>query len=231
LSAELALRLCEIGAAIACMQQSAEHLAGPRDERRLFALRLVFALALAAGLASGLSALALALLSALALRRFRGPYNRGSDRMTLLALACISIARLAPSPHAAELALGYLALQLLLSYFVSGVAKLASAEWRAGRALIELFAVSSYPASESLRGLARYPRALALLGYATLFFELAFPLALVDARALAVALVAAASFHLANAALLGLNRFVWAWLAAFPALIWLQGRVEVALSR
>ena len=35
------------------------------------------------------------------------------------------------------------------------------------------------------------------------------------------ALALAAVFHTANACLFGLNRFLWAWLAAFPALIWL----------
>jgi hypothetical protein len=31
----------------------------------------------------------------------------------------------------------------------------------------------------------------------------------------------AACFHLANAALLGLNRFLWVWVAAYPALYWI----------
>lgn len=229
MSPELALRLCELGTGLACAQQSAEHLVADRDERRIFAPRLALALALALGFAPGAVALGSALLSALALRRFRGPYNGGSDRMTLLALVCIATARLAPTQRIAELALGYLALQLLLSYFAAGIAKLASREWREGRALAELFSISIYPASESLRGLARHRSILAALSHATLLFELAFPLALTDSRLLAAALCAATAFHLANAVLLGLNRFVWSWIAAFPALIWLQGRIEAAL--
>jgi hypothetical protein len=46
-------------------------------------------------------------------------------------------------------------------------------------------------------------------------FECAFPLALIDARLLSLLGIA---FHVVNARVLGLNRFLWAWLAAYPAL-------------
>jgi hypothetical protein len=56
-------------------------------------------------------------------------------------------------------------------------------------------------------------------------FEVLFPLALVSQVSLIVALVVAAGFHLANACVFGLNRFFGIWLAAYPSLIWLQGRI------
>lgn len=58
-----------------------------------------------------------------------------------------------------------------------------------------------------------------------MLFELAFPLALATRPTLVAALALAALFHLANACLFGLNRFFWTWLAVYPALIWLQGRL------
>jgi hypothetical protein len=39
------------------------------------------------------------------------------------------------------------------------------------------------------------------------------------------ALGIAVLFHLANACLFGLNRFVWVWIAAYPAILWLQSRL------
>jgi hypothetical protein len=48
---------------------------------------------------------------------------------------------------------------------------------------------------------------------------------LVSQVSLIVALVVAAGFHLANACVFGLNRFFGIWLAAYPSLIWLQGRI------
>jgi len=38
-----------------------------------------------------------------------------------------------------------------------------------------------------------------------------------------IALAIGAAFHLANAFAFGLNRFLWAWLAAYPAL-WFWAR-------
>jgi len=32
-------------------------------------------------------------------------------------------------------------------------------------------------------------------------------------------------FHLGNACIFGLNRFFWVWLAAYPSILWLQGRI------
>jgi len=46
-----ALRLTEILLAMALIQQSAEHLGGPRDERRLFLPRLALAVGLLTGIA------------------------------------------------------------------------------------------------------------------------------------------------------------------------------------
>jgi hypothetical protein len=58
-----------------------------------------------------------------------------------------------------------------------------------------------------------------------ILFELAFPLTLLSQEALIAGLVIAAVFHLANAALFGLNRFFWTWLAVYPAILWLQDRL------
>jgi hypothetical protein len=54
--------------------------------------------------------------------------------------------------------------------------------------------------------------------WTVLALECAFPLVLVVPGAAWVLLPAAAAFHLANAIVLGLDRFLWAWLAAYPAL-------------
>ena len=61
------------------------------------------------------------------------------------------------------------------------------------------------------------------LSVAVILFEVVFPLALISLLTTALALALAAGFHLSNALFLGLNRFVWAWISAYPALIWAQG--------
>ncbi len=221
----LALRLTEILLALALIQQSAEHIAGPRDEKRLFLPRLALGMGLLAGIAPALVLGALWLQGLWILRRFDGVYNGGSDKMTWLVLTCCLLAHLAPSPYWAEMALGYLAVQLTLSYFVSGWVKVINPDWRSGQALADVFRFSAYPVSRNLRALADRRGLLFAASWAVIVLELIFPLTLLEPRALALGLGLCALFHVSNALHFGLNRFVWAWISAFPALIWFQERL------
>jgi hypothetical protein len=225
MSFETAARLTEILLALALIQQSLEHLRGFRDERVLFGARIVLCGLVIAGLAAPWPLVGLAGLSLLILHRFQGPYNGGSDRMGLLALWCLVLACLLPTPALRELPFGYLGAQLMLSYFISGGVKIVNPDWRSGRALRDVFQFSAYPVSQNLRRLAERPRLLLAMSWAVMGFELAFPLTLLWQPALIAGLVVAAAFHLANACLFGLNRFFWTWLATYPAILWLQGRL------
>lgn len=225
MSVDAAIRLTEMLLAAALIQQSLEHLRASRDEAVLFAARIALCALLACGVAPAWTSLALVLLSLLILHRFQGPYNGGSDRMGLLALFCLCATHFMPNERWREYLLGYLAAQLVLSYFLSGWVKIVRAEWRSGRALRDVFQFSAYPVSEDLRRLADRPRLLLGASWAVMAFELAFPLALVSQATLIVALGIAALFHLANACLFGLNRFFWTWIATYPAILWLQHRL------
>ena len=222
---ETATRLTEILLALALIQQSLEHLRGLGDERALFLTRIGLCGLVLLGVASPWPLVGLAGLSLLILQRFQGPYNGGSDRMGLLALWCLTLSRLAPNPALRELAFGYLAAQLILSYLISGGVKIVNPDWRSGRALRDVFRFSAYPVAEDLRRLADQPRLLAGMSWAVMVFELAFPLAMISRPTLIVALAIAATFHLANACLFGLNRFFWTWLSVYPAILWLQHRL------
>jgi len=228
---ENAARLTEALLALALIQQSLEHLNGPRADRPLFLARIGLCGLVILGAVSPwpgvdlVGLLGLAGLSLLILQRFQGPYNGGSDRMGLLALWCLTLSRLMPTPALQELVFGYLGLQLMLSYFISGWVKVVNPEWRSGRALADVFRFSAYPVSEDLRRLADRPRLLLAMSWAVMLFELAFPLTLLSRETLIAGLVIAGTFHLANAWLFGLNRFFWTWLSVYPAILWLQARV------
>ena len=221
----LAVRLTEALLALALIQQSLEHLAGPRRDRAIYAARIVLCALVVAGVASPWPLVGLALLSLVILERFQGPYNGGSDRMGLLALWCLTLSQLMPTTRLQELFFGYLGLQLTLSYFISGAVKIVNPDWRGGRALRDVFQFSAYPVSEALRGWAERPRVLLAMSWAVMLFELVFPLTLLWRPALVAGLVVAGAFHLANACLFGLNRFFWTWLSVYPAILWLQGRL------
>ena len=218
---ETALRLVEIGLSLALLQRACEHL--PRSERMLFAAQALVAALLLLGLWRGPCVVILWLLNLAQLQRFQGPYNGGADKMAMLALTCIGVAHVFPGW--ADMALAYLAVQLTLSYFVSGWVKVVNPDWRAGTALRAVFATSIYPVSDAVRGWSARPRLLHTASWAVILFELGFPLALIHPMALHVALATAAVFHLANACLFGLNRFLWVWVSVFPSLLWFQGHL------
>jgi len=225
MSFDHALRLTEVLLALALIQQGLEHLRVFRRERILFGARIVLCGLVVASVASPWPLVGLAGLSLLILQRFQGPYNGGSDRLGLLALWCVMLARVLPVDQWRELAFGYLGVQLMLSYFISGWVKIVNPDWRRGVALRQVFAFSAYPVAESLRGWADRPRLLLAMSWAVMLFELVFPLTMLSQASLIAGLVVAATFHLANACLFGLNRFFWTWLAAYPAILWLQQRL------
>ncbi|HEC18103.1 MAG TPA: HTTM domain-containing protein [Gammaproteobacteria bacterium] len=230
MSFDEAMRLTEILLGFAFAQQSIEHFNSFAKEQRLFIPRFFLALLLIAGVQADWVLLLLFLLGLVQLYYFQGPYNGGSDRMSLLILSCLCLAEWAPGVFWRELAFGYLAVQLVFSYFFSGWVKIINPEWRSGRALRDVFLFSVYPVSESLRLWSTSPRILFVAAWGVMLFELIFPLGLLMQCSLMIALVVAASFHLANACLFGLNRFFWIWLAAYPSLLWFQQRFVSALT-
>lgn len=203
--------------------QSIEFLVQPRD--RWLALRLILCLMLLYPPAASVAVWGLWLISLAQLHRFDGPYNGGSDKMTLLILTCLGLYHLAPTDYWRELAVSYLAVQLVLSYFVSGYIKIINSDWRAGRALCDVFRFSAYPVAESLRDWANFPRLLCAMSWGVMGFEVLMPLALLNPLTLKLGLCIAGLFHLMNALLFGLNRFFWIWICAYPALIWFQAAV------
>ena len=225
MSLDLALRVSEVLLALAFLQQSAEHIVHGKAERYIFLPRAALSTALLIGIYTPWVLLAMSAHSILILHRFNGPYNGGSDRMGLLVLYCLSLARLLPDGIIQEAAFGYLAIQVILSYFISGQVKIANPDWRSGRALRDVFDYSAYPVSENLRQFAGYPKLLWSFSWGVMLFEVLFPLSLLNANLIVIALIFAAAFHLMNAIVFGLNRFFWFWISAYPSLIWLQDRV------
>ena len=225
LSLDLAMRWTEILLGIALLLPSLEHLTAQGRERLLFAARTILAVSLITGVAAPWVCLALCALSILILHRFEGPYNGGADRMGLLVLFCLTLAEWLPRENWKELAFGYLGLQLTLSYFISGWVKIRNPDWRTGRALRDVFAFSAYPVAENMRALADRKTLLLVGSWLVITCELLFPFSLISYITLIPFLVLAASFHLSNAMVFGLNRFFPAWIAAYPAILWLQARI------
>ncbi len=192
-----------------------DRLFRPGPYRTMLALRAALALALMAGVLPAAGAVLLFLIALALLFRWRGAFNGGSDFMTLVGLTGLLLA------HAAgwRAGLWWVALQSLSSYFVSGWVKLLREEWRSGRALPYFLDTGVYgplPADSVFRR----PRVARAAAWSFTVWEGCFPLALLDVRLAAVFCTVAAAFHFLVFWFFGLNRFFWAWLATYPAILY-----------
>jgi hypothetical protein len=95
----------------------------------------------------------------------------------------------------------YVTIQSLSSYFLSGSVKLLRPEWRNGSAMtIFLNAAIHGPLSHG-------------------------HWLLLDTRLAGLFCLIAAVFHFLVFWFFGLNRFFWAWMATFPAILWCAGQI------
>lgn len=160
--------------------------------------------------------------SMLLIARHRGPLCGGSDAMWFQVQVGLLLASLAGShPVLARAGLAWIAAQSVLSYWMAGVVKLRNPSWRGGEALRQLFASDGpYVIWAPARGLAGRAGVCGALAWVVMGFELLFPLVLLMPLEMRwIWLAAGLGFHVGNAAVLGLNRFVWAWAATYPALL------------
>jgi hypothetical protein len=160
--------------------------------------------------------------------RFRGTFNGGSDYMTVLILAGLSLAAIScGQPLLAQAGLLYIGVQVTFSYFIAGVAKLRNPDWRMGLALRAFVLDSPYGAPRWARALLAQPGLARAIGWVVIGFECSFPLAWLDPRLGLTYAAAGLLFHIGNALVFGLNRFIFAWAAAYPALLYCSRLFEV----
>jgi hypothetical protein len=159
----------------------------------------------------------------LILIRWRGAFNGGSDFMTLVVLTGLLIAQVIGmwgDEHLGwQACFWYIAIQAITSYFMSGSVKLLRREWRNGSAMTIFLNAAIYgplSANHPLRN-----KWLAILGsWSFIVWEIVFPFSLLDPRVAVIFCAVASVFHFLVFWFFGLNRFFWAWLCAFPAIIW-----------
>lgn len=148
----------------------------------------------------------------------------GSDQMTTILLVTFV---LCCPPFATQtlwvLGIWFVALQSCLSYSIAGIAKLISAEWRGGTAVYDIFSTKTY-GSRWAASLMKERRWLKLfLCWSVMLTETLFPLVLFLPWPYALIFLGwGLVFHLLNAVIMGLNSFLWAFLATYPAILFVN---------
>lgn len=149
--------------------------------------------------------------------RYRGTFNGGSDTTTLHVLGAVGIWQMSPGLER-TVAL-YIAVFVSLSYFVAGVSKLFSGQWRSGEALPCFLLYSNAACSNTFTSVLLQSRWLYMASWLVVIWECLFPVGLLFPSAAWILASLGLVFHLMNFCFFGLNRFFWAWLAAYPALL------------
>ena len=164
--------------------------------------------------------------SIMLLIRWRGAFNGGSDFMTLVFLTSLMIGNFtAPwlgTEAAWTMALWYACVQPLTSYLVSGACKLLATSWRNGQALT-YFLDGGIHGPLPTHSIYRKPLVAIGCSWAFIVWECTAPLMLLDQRLALIWCSIAVVFHLLVFRFFGLNRFFWAWVTMFPAIVYCSG--------
>jgi pimeloyl-ACP methyl ester carboxylesterase len=166
--------------------------------------------------------------ASLALHRRHVYGSDGTDQASFLVQTATAVARAGERrPQVVDAALWFVSLQATAAYALSGWAKLASPTWRSGDALQGVMRTRAYGDPNAWRMLQRYPRGARALAAGLLALECLFPAVyLASGRFARPILMSAGAFHLANARVMGLGRFVWAFGSMYPALLYTTGPRE-----
>ncbi|MGH7801231.1 MAG: hypothetical protein ACREOW_11505 [Thermodesulfobacteriota bacterium] len=162
----------------------------------------------------------------------RATYGRdGANKMMLIIFVAISISLVSGSKLATMACLFIIAGQACLSYFATGFAKANSQRWRKGKALIDIMSTSLWGNQNIAKMLVTRKWLALLITYSIITFESSFPLVLlVPSQIVLLFLSLGVLFHLANAFVMGLNYFVWAFVATYPAVLYTSELVSRYLS-
>jgi hypothetical protein len=189
-------------------------------------IRAFFAFAILCGVNHPSLVMGIALLTILFL--LRNPYGHdGADQMLLIIFAALSLVALDNTPFTRLIFFWFLTFQACLAYSVAGFAKLSARGWRDGSYLTAICGTSIYGHAGLARVLREKPIFARITSRSLILWECSFPLALLAPPPVAYALIGTGLvFHLVNAYVMGLNTFLFAFVATYPAILFcVQSRI------
>jgi hypothetical protein len=113
----------------------------------------------------------------------------------------------------------FLGAQAILSYFVSGYVKLISPVWRSGEAMVGITRTASYGGRGVDQLMAEYPKVRKIAAWSVIVSEIMAPAVPFFPRPARISWqTSMVTMHILIAALMGLNRFMWAFSSFHPIL-------------
>lgn len=153
----------------------------------------------------------------------------GGDKMAMVVtygLLMQMLGAITAQPLLSLAGLLWVGCQLTISYATSGFSKLILADWRNGAVPRQALSSFSY-GNRITHILMRYPAVVLTLAWGVILLESVFPLALfAPLPVLITALGGMALLHLSIAFAMGLNTYVFAFIAAYPSVLLLAQYVR-----
>lgn len=153
--------------------------------------------------------------------RFRGTFNGGSDMMAFVLLTGALIFTSFENPESSRFGFLYIAIHTIYSYFKAGYSKLVQRDWRSGKALAVFLNRSLYPDIQKLSDWLSNQKVLSLFAcWIVISFEIMVLFVPLFPNLISVYFLISLIFHFSVFLTFGLNRFFWAWLAAWPSVFY-----------
>jgi hypothetical protein len=147
--------------------------------------------------------------------------NDGSDQMATIILVASTLSRLVGTTFSVRACLVFIAAEASLAYGTSGLLKIVMKEWRDGTFVTEILKTSSY-GNRRLLEVFKNRRGIAIFaGWAVCMGDCSLSSAALLPPEFCLSLLAfGVALHFGIATVLGLNTFVWSFVATFPAILW-----------
>ncbi|MEV5480708.1 MULTISPECIES: hypothetical protein [Streptomyces] len=161
--------------------------------------------------------------------RLRSPFGGdGADQLQqVINIVLASTGTFQDNEKARDVAMRALALETTISYVASGVVKLVSPVWLSGEAFSGVIRTHNYGDKRVYELVHKYPMLGKLITWGTVAAEVGFPLVFVLPKPAAKAYLGSMTlFHLGIGQFMGLNRFVLAFGATHPALLYVFAQQE-----
>jgi hypothetical protein len=144
----------------------------------------------------------------------------GADQMNWIVFGGLLLVSVEPTIYVKSVFLWFVAGQACLSYGVAGFAKALSEGWRDGRYLAGIMGTRIYGHPMIADLLRDHQVRAKCMSWAIIIWECSFPLVLLLPFSFAVVVITlGVCFHLFNAYVMGLNTFVWSFVATYPAIL------------
>lgn len=154
----------------------------------------------------------------------------GSDQMLFIVISGLLITQFSlkfDNFWLASVGLWFITLQCILAYFTAGVGKLFGFTWRSGNALTNVLSTQTF-GNKNIDKIISMPIISKFFNWSVVGFEVLFPIVLFLSVPWSLLLIGLALlFHLGIAYIMGLNTFIWAFGATYPAVLFCSQMVSV----